>query len=223
MNAIDGQAAPKGATTMRSTRERPSARPPLRALAASLMLAAASLALASGFQVVAPSEANYRVREQLAGFSFPNDAVGVTTAVSGLVRFAEVGAPEPGAQVVVELESLTSDNGRRDNYVHRNLLLTNRFPTAVFVPTAVTGLPAPLPSEGTHEVLIEGQLTLLEVTRPVVWRGTATFDGDAVHLEAATTFTFEDFGLAKPRVASVLSVADEITLEIRLSLAQTED
>ena len=208
---------------MRSTRERPSAHPLARALVASLLLAAASLALATSYRVVEPSEANYRVREQLAGFSFPNDAVGVTTAVSGLVSFAEVGALTPGARITVELEGLTSDNGRRDNYVRRNLLQTNRFPATVFVPTAVAGLPTPLPSEGTFEVEIEGELTLLDATRPVIWRGTATFDGDAVRLEAATTFTFEDFGLTKPRVASVLSVADEITLEIRLSLARSED
>ena len=208
---------------MGSIRTRPSARSFPRALAAPLMLAAISVALASGFRVVAPSEANYRVREQLAGITLPGDVVGTTTAISGLVRFAEVGALVPGARVVVELEGLTSGNAQRDDDVGRDLLQTDRFPAAVFVPTAVSGLPAPLPSEGVYEVQIEGELTLREVTRPVVWRGTATFDGDAARLEAATTFTFGDFDLPRPRVALVLTVVDEITLEVRLSLERTAD
>jgi hypothetical protein len=37
--------------------------------------------------VVARSEARYRIREQLAGFNFPNDAVATTRAIDGSITF----------------------------------------------------------------------------------------------------------------------------------------
>src|SRR5687767_10305976 len=40
------------------------------------------------YHVVAPqSETRYRVREQLAGFNLPNDAVGATRAIEGTIAF----------------------------------------------------------------------------------------------------------------------------------------
>ena len=188
-----------------------------------LGLLAAGLAAAAGYEVTAPSEASYRVREQLAGIAFPNDAVGVTRAVAGRIAFDDDGAVRDGSTVTVDLASLASDQGRRDNFVRGNTLQTSRHPTATFVPTAVAGFAFPPPASGQAEVEITGDLSIRDVTRAVVWRGVATFDGDAVRLEAATTFTFAEFGLTKPRVASVLSVADEITLEIRLSLARVTE
>mgnify|MGYP002621015050 FL=1 len=189
------------------------------ALAATLALAGTLAAgHAADLIVVAPSEANYRVREQLAGVSFPNDAVGTTTAVSGRIALLDGGLVAEGSRVTVELTSLTSDQPRRDNFVRSNTLQTARFPIVAFVPTSVEGLALPLPREGAAEVTIRGELTVRGVTREVAWRGVARFDGDDARLEAATVFTFADFELTKPRVASVLSVADEITLEVRLLL-----
>lgn len=182
------------------------------------VLAALAASHAADLLIVAPSEANYRVREQLAGVSFPNDAVGTTRAVSGRIGLLDGGHAAEGSRVTVELTDLASDQPRRDNFVRSNTLQTARFPIATFVPTSVEGLALPLPREGRAEVTILGDLTVRGVTRAVVWRGIATFDGDAARLEAATTFTFAEFELTKPRVASVLSVADEITLEVRLSL-----
>jgi len=194
-----------------------------RLAVAVVALAAWTLATAATFEIADGSEANYRVREQLAGVSFPNDAVGVTRGVSGSIAFDDAGAVVEGSAVVVDLAGLVSDQSRRDGFVRNNTLQTARFPTATFVPTAVGGLTFPLPDGGEAEVEITGELTVRGVTRPVTWIGVATFDGDEVRLEAATTFTFEDFDLVKPRVASVLSVADQITLEIRLRLVQPAD
>jgi len=169
------------------------------------------------------SEAHYRVREQLAGVSCPNDAVGVTRGVSGSIAFDDAGAVAEGSAVVVDLAGLVSDQSRRDGLVRNNTLQTARFPTATFVPTALGGVTFPLPEGGEAEIEITGELTVRGVTGPVTWIGVATFDGDEVRLVAATTFTFADFELVKPRVASVLSVADQITLEIRLRLVQPTD
>ncbi|MCA1790081.1 MAG: YceI family protein [Thioalkalivibrio sp.] len=67
---------------------------------------------------------------------------------------------------------------------------------------------------GEAEVLIPGELTIQGATWPATWTTTIAYRDDGAHVQARTTFPFENFGLTKPRVASVLSVADEITLEL---------
>lgn len=165
---------------------------------------------------VAPSgnEARYYVREQLARIDFPSDAVGVTNRIEGAVVVTATGAINADAsRFEIDLASLASDSDRRDGYVRRNTLQTETHPTAVFVPTAFDGLVFPLPATGPLTFQVTGDLTLRGVTRPVTWDVTATAADGAVTGEARTSFTFGDFELDKPRVASVLSVADEIRLE----------
>lgn len=165
---------------------------------------------------VAPSgnEARYYVREQLARIDFPSDAVGVTTRIEGaLVITAPDAISADQSRFVIDLASLASDSDRRDGYVRRNTLQTEMHPSAVFVPTAFDGLVFPLPATGPLTFRVTGDLTLRGVTRPVTWDVTATTADGAVAGEARTRFTFADFELDKPRVASVLSVADEICLE----------
>lgn len=160
----------------------------------------------------------YLIREQLAGISIPIDAIGVTTAVTGQVSFARSGAVVGGSQIVVNLASLASDESRRDQYVRANILQTQRYPNAVFVPKEVRGIPQPVPTEGTANVVVVGDLTIRGVTREVVWEGTATFGPDEFTVAAKTTLTFAEFGLNKPRVAVVLSVDDAIRLEANIKL-----
>jgi polyisoprenoid-binding protein YceI len=165
------------------------------------------------------SEVRYRVREQLVGLSFPNDAVGVTSAIDGLIGLdAEGRLTSRESRVSVDLRSLRSDEARRDNYIRRNTLETDRYPTVVFVPVEVRGLRLPLASSGTASLEILGDLTVRDLTRRVTWRGTATFEGRDVRVRASTAFRFGDFALRIPRVAVVLSVEDSIRLEADLLL-----
>jgi len=171
-------------------------------------------AWATTFDIVSPSEARYRVREQLLGVSFPSDAVGVTSGVAGSIAFDDAGIVLPGSRVTIDLAALRSDQARRDGFLRTSTLQTASYPTAVLVPTVVTGHAFPLPTTGTVPVTIRGDLTIRDVTVAVVWTGTATFDGDTVRLQAETALTFADLRLTKPRVASVLSVDDIIRLEV---------
>jgi len=170
------------------------------------------------------NEARYRVREQLAGLDFPNDAVGVTPKVSGAIVVDDAGALVPGqSRIVVDVTALKSDKERRDGYVQGRLLETAKFPTVEFVPTAIRGLPSPLPAAngkvGPRQLEMTGDLTVKGVTHPVTWKGTASYENGQVTGSAETAFTFDDFQMDKPRVASVLSVADTIKLEYDFTLA----
>jgi polyisoprenoid-binding protein YceI len=171
--------------------------------------------------VVAPTgnEVRYRVREQLAGFDLPNDAVGKTAAVTGGITFDPNGALVPAAsKVTVDVQGLSSDRSRRDGYVRARVLETAQYPTVTLAPTAVTGLSWPLPTSGSRTFQLTGDLTVHGTTHPTTWNVTATFDGSDVTGTAITGFTFDDFGLARPRVPIVLSVADSIHLEYEFHL-----
>lgn len=166
--------------------------------------------------VVAPTgnEARYRVREQLAGFDLPRDAIGATKGVTGSIVLAPDGKVlKEGSKFVIQLAALKSDQSRRDNYLRRSTLETAKYPTAELVPTALEGLLLPIAPGSSQTFSVKGDLTVHGVTRPTTWQVTARADGTDILGTAATAFTFKDFGLEQPRVPIVLSVADTIRLE----------
>lgn len=166
------------------------------------------------------NEARYRVREQLVGFELPNDAVGKTSKLTGsLVVESNGRIVKEESRFEVDVTDLTSDQSRRDGYVRRNTLQTDSFPTVVFVPSTSTGLPASLPTAGDLKFLLGGDLTVHGVTKPTTWEvaGKMTATGEFTGT-ATTSFKFADFDLAIPRVPLVMSVTDNITLELDLHL-----
>jgi polyisoprenoid-binding protein YceI len=165
------------------------------------------------------NRARYRVREQLARLEFPNDAVGETGSISGSLLVTSDGEIlREGSRFVIRLADLESDSDRRDNYLRRNTLATDEYPDAVFVPTGLRELPSPIPTSGEARFLLDGDLTIRDVTRPVTWRVGAEFAGGAVIGRAETTFTFDEMGLTVPRVGSVLSIREDIRLEFDFRL-----
>ncbi len=174
--------------------------------------------------VVAPdgNEARYRVREQLVGVSFPNDAVGATKGVEGAIAVDQAGRLVAGmSRITVDLVSMASDRDMRDNYVRRNTLTTATYPSVVLVPTELRGLTWPLPATGTVTFQLVGNLTVKDVTRSTTWDVTLRIvDANTLAGTATTSFTFEEFALTKPRVARVMSVDDTIKLEYDLKLVR---
>ncbi len=196
----------------------------LAVLAAGGALRGPGRALAQGqaasvrYGIADGSEVRYRVREQLVGLSFPNDAVGATSAVEGTIAFDSQGRLTGDSRFTVDLRTLRSDEARRDNYLRRNTLETDRYPTVTFVPTEARGLPTPLPQSGSVPFELVGDLTIKDVVRRMTWTATGSFEGPRVSVRARTAFRFGDFGLRVPRVSVVLSVEDDIKLEADLVL-----
>ena len=174
-------------------------------------------------EISSGSEASYRVREQLAFLDFPNDAVGVTQEVEGKLVLGPDGTVSPEDSLIrVDLSTLQSDEDRRDNYVRNRTLGTSQYPHTEFVPTAISGLEWPLPSTGEASFSITGDMTVRDVTREVTWETTAQFSDGRITGTATTDFTFDDFDLSVPSVAVVLSVENNIRLEIDFVLQKTE-
>jgi len=165
------------------------------------------------------NSARYRIREQLVGVDFPNDAIGETKGVTGVIAAdAKGNVLSNESKFVIDVTTLKSDKDRRDGFVQRRVLETGQFPTVTFVPTAVNPLSLPLPRSGARTFDMIGNLTVKGNTKPTTWKVNAQFAPNAVTGHATTAFTFADFGIDQPRVPVVLSVADTIKLELDFSM-----
>ena len=161
------------------------------------------------------SAARYLVGEELVRLPAPIVAVGETADVSGAITFGADGAVDGAAsKVSVGMGGFVSDEDRRDNYVRNRLFDTRRFPDAELVVRETPGLPWPLPESGEASFQIVGDLTIQGVSRTVTWDAAATFSADSVEGSASTTVTFDQFEIAKPALAFITSVEDEIRLEM---------
>ena len=165
--------------------------------------------------VLEGSVARYSVTEQLARLSSPIDAVGETGDVQGAIVFDADGNVDPDQSVItVAVAGLTSDEDRRDRYVRNNTLSTSRFPSAEFVVTDAPDLDWPFPDSGETTFLLIGDMTIREVTSLVKWEVEAKSVDGQVSGRAKAVITFDQFDLSKPSLAFIVSVEDEIRLEL---------
>ena len=165
--------------------------------------------------VLAPegNSARYFVREQLASINFPSDAVGVTDSLTGGITVDDKGQVVPAeSKIVANISYLKSDRDMRDGFIRRRTMETDKYPTVTLVPREITGLAMPIPDSGRVTFTLLGDLTVKGVTRPTTWTVMAAMRRGAVRGTASTGFTFADFQIEKPKVMSVLSVADSIHL-----------
>jgi polyisoprenoid-binding protein YceI len=163
------------------------------------------------------SQANYRVTEQLVKNDLPNDAVGTTDAINGSITLLpDEKVDASHSKFTVDLTNLKSDSNMRDNFVRRNVLQIDQFPQVEFVPTDIKGLPVPVPQSGSVTFEVTGDLTIRDVTKSVTWQVTGEINNGLATGKATTHFTFADFNLTQPKVPVVLSVEDNIILEVTI-------
>lgn len=174
-------------------------------------------------EVTTGTRARYKVTEQLAGISFPSDAVGTTEAITGAIVVNPDGTIAADSKLTVDLKTLTSDQSMRDGYIQQRTLETDKFPTLVIVAKRAVGLPAPLPvgNQAQAGFQLITDMTLHGVTKETTWNVVATFGAASVGGRATTTIVFGDFKMAKPTLARLLSVDDKITLEIEFRCTRT--
>ena len=156
----------------------------------------------------------YRVYEKL-GFdlvTWPNEAVGRTAGVSGRLEIRD--GILRGADINADLRALESDHFERDGAVAESALETARFPSARFrltEPISVAGIAA----GETTDVSAHGDLTIKDITRPVVWPLRARWDGDSIEIAGQVQINRLDHGVDMGRFL-VLRVANEVTVEVQL-------
>lgn len=95
----------------------------------------------------------------------------------------------------MDLNTLKTDSGSRDNYLKRNTLEVDKFPNASFAPSKAEGMPSPLPAAGEASFTMTGMTSIHGVQKEVTWKVTAKRDGATITGKATATVKFGDFGM----------------------------
>ena len=165
------------------------------------------------FSDFSASWVGYRVDETLAG-NRANTAVGRTPDVAGSLVMA--GTQITSVEVTANVQTLQSDDNRRDGQLHRQALQTDQFPEATFKLTTPIDLGS-MPTDGqTISVTATGELTLHGVTRTVQVPIEARLSGAVVTVAGSIAIQFADYGIDTPSSFIVLSVEDHGTMEFQL-------
>lgn len=167
--------------------------------------------------------ATYTVSEQFVGIDFPNDAIGSSSKMSGTLGIAKDGSIVPGSKLTVDLTALHSDQDMRDNFAKTRTLETDKYPTADFVPTKIEGLPLMIPTNGQSGFKLTGNMTIHGVTKEVTFQGIVTFNNreNTVSGIGKTSFGFDTFGLAVPKIGRLANVNNKIDLALQFKFKRS--
>ena len=168
-------------------------------------------------------EAGYRGSRTTRQFVAESDAVGRTTDVTGGITIVAAGdaAQLTEGSLTVDTTTITSDEDRRDNRLRTEGLETDAFPTAAFTITEPVDIPAGALAGTATDVTLVGDLTLHGVTKAVEIPAQAQLVGGQVQVAGSLAFSLADFDITAPNVGGfIISIADEGTLEFRVSFAK---
>ena len=162
------------------------------------------------FIVSEGSEATFTVGEVLTSLPLPIEAVMRTEELSG-----EVHLDGRESRVSISLQTLSSDQEFRDRWARSRLF--GQHPTGTFILPDAMPLPEGFAEGETVTTQVTGTLELLGQTFPVTFDIQARDDGDVVVILGKTTFTWDDFNIEKPTARSVVSIEDEVRVNVLIS------
>lgn len=162
----------------------------------------------------ASSEVRFSLDEDLRGERVT--VVGVTDQVAGelALDLNDLSTAQVGT-ILINARTLVTDNDFRNRAMQNQILDTGTYEFISFAPTAVTGLPASAAIGEAITFNIEGDLTIREITQPVVFVVTATAVSESqISGTATATVSRADYDLRIPNVPSVANVDDAVVLTI---------
>ena len=158
------------------------------------------------FQVVpAQTTASYSVYENLIFQNKPNnDAIGTTHSVQGSFHIQTGASPTVSAMnIAIDLSTLQTDSQMRDNYVRRNALQTDTYPTATFVSVSTQGMPTTYTDGQTVHFQLMGNLTMHGKTNKAIFDVQGNVVGKTITGTAKSTLYMTDFGIQPPNLANI--------------------
>ena len=164
------------------------------------------------------SEVRFIIDEELLGA--PKTVIGATDQVAGdiIVNFDQPASSEVG-EIRINVRTLETDDENRNRSLRGQILQTNReeFEFAVFVPTAMTGLPEAVGMNQAVTFQLTGDLTVRDITNSVTFEVTATMvSEERLEASATTNVTRDAYGLTIPNVPGVANVSNDVILEMDL-------
>ena len=162
------------------------------------------------FTVGEGSKVTFSVREELASVPLPFDAKISTTAITG-----EIHLDGRDSVIEIDLQSLSSDNSFRDRYIRSRMF--GEHPTGVVTVKGMSDLPSGFTDGETVTTDIESELLIREVTAPLTFEVEARDEGTEISITGRTTFTWDELQMQKPSARSVVSLDNEVKVEVVLS------
>jgi len=144
--------------------------------------------------LTADSIVGYRIKEVIFGQS--QEAVGRTSEITGSVTIG--GSSVTDGSFTVDMTTVTSDEGRRDDQFNGRIMETSTFPEATFVLTKPIDLGS-IPADGSQQSYqATGELTLHGVTQTVTFDVDAQRTGTTFEVAGSIPVTFADYGIGNP-------------------------
>ncbi len=142
--------------------------------------------------------------------------IGKTSTVDGALtlNFADAAPQLAAASFTVDINTLTSDQRMRDGRIRDEWLESSRFPTASFSATNIQNAPGAYNEGDEVTFQVAGDLTVREVTNPVVFDVTATLNGSTITGVATTEFLMSSFGVTPPKMTNLFTVGDDTTIRV---------
>jgi len=139
-----------------------------------------------------------------------NLAVGVSPQVDGEIT-VDPAIPQDSVigTITADISKFQSDSARRDNAIRDRFLESSRFPIVTFVPTSIDGIPESYSGGQEISLIISGDLTIRDVTRPVTFETKVRLTEDELSGEATTTILLSDFNIGPISIAGILLTEDE--------------
>lgn len=162
----------------------------------------------------AESEVRFELDEDLRGQR--NTVVGITDQVAGEIRvdMADLSTAQVGV-MQINARTLLTDNSFRNRAIQNEILDTGEFEFITFAPVAIEGLPESVSLGEEITFTIEGDLTIRDITQPVVFSVVAKADSENQISGTATAVVQRaDFDLNIPSVPNVANVEEEVELYI---------
>jgi polyisoprenoid-binding protein YceI len=177
--------------------------------------------------VPAESKASYLVDEEFFGGALDKlgiaagvkDVIGSTQEIEGQLQLNldDLSASLGENSFIVKMNTLTTDQSRRDTWIREDGPRFNDFPIASFKATAIEGAPGAYNEGDEVSFKLSGDLTVREVTKPATFEVTARLVGDTLTGTATTRLLMSDFGIEPPNFANTLTVADEFGIEVQIT------
>jgi polyisoprenoid-binding protein YceI len=159
----------------------------------------------------------YRIGEELSGIG-TTEAVGRTSDVTGSLTLN--GTVLEAVSIEVDMASLRSDSGTRDDQLRSRGLETDTFPTASFVLTGPVDLGAVPAADETVSVTATGELTLHGVTQTVQIPLDGTLADGRIVVVGQLEIALADYDIVKPTGFRVLSIEDDGVFEVQLAFSR---
>jgi polyisoprenoid-binding protein YceI len=172
------------------------------------------------WQIVAGSQAGYRVREKLAFLPAQSDAVGRTSSIAGAATLTESkGAITiTAASFDVAVNTLKSDRSMRDEKIHEIGLESSRYPTATFVLSAPVKLATSAVTGHVTRAPVTGVLTIHGTSKTETIPVEFSLAGSTLQAAGSVTFPWSEFAMTAPSIGGFVNVTEKATMEFDLRL-----